>query len=223
MLGIVSTLSVASTFEGGLSNFFKNTAHPYALLAGSGSSLISSILVNIVVSLATHKIKTPEDEAIEWKKLRDIDNPLSPWAELFREDFPGLGPKEQPSKQQFDKLFKKAKIVAVVGGTFIIILFIVIIPSVMSSLHVLSFDQFLVWTKSLHVWCFIMAIVVIIFAPIEEVMQIGKQITLNKSRRPKHSKDDKATEALVEITKKQKQQDIVSELKEKQVNKEETV
>ena len=106
------------------------------------------------------------------KKLRAIDNPLQPWTEFFRDDIPDIAPDQKPSKKQLSSIFKPAKIVSYVfGGTFLVI-FVVIIPSVMTSLKILSFDDFHVWTMSLHVWCFIMATIIAVLTPVEEILQI---------------------------------------------------
>lgn len=43
---------------------------------------------------------------MEWQKLRDIDNPLYPWAEVYQEDFPELKSGMLPSYQDLDKVDK---------------------------------------------------------------------------------------------------------------------
>jgi hypothetical protein len=150
----------------------KNTSEPYNVFAAGCVSLFGSLGVNVIVSLFTHNIKNDADRSLEWKKLRAIDNPLCPWTEFFREDIPNILQHEKPSKSQLSSVFKPAKIVAYVcGGTFLTI-FVVIIPSVMTSLEILSFDDFHVWTMSLHVWCFIMAAIILVLTPFEEVLQI---------------------------------------------------
>ena len=46
----------------------------------------------------------------------DIDNPIHPWCNLYKDDFPHLKPGEQPSVDDLDAMFKKARIVAYKGG-----------------------------------------------------------------------------------------------------------
>ena len=40
----------------------------------------------------------------EWQKVRDIDNPLSPWETKFKDDFPELVTGKKPSYQDLDKV-----------------------------------------------------------------------------------------------------------------------
>ena len=41
---------------------------------------------------------------VEWQRLRDIDNPLYPWADVYQEDFPLLKPGTMPSYKELDKV-----------------------------------------------------------------------------------------------------------------------
>ena len=178
--GVSAALGVASTYEGGLGLFLKNTAQNNAVLSGAATSLGVSFFLTLIVSLVTTKVKHPNDVEKEWKKLRDIDNPLHPWCNLYKEDFPDLKPGEQPSVEQLDIMFKKARLVAYIGGIGTIILLVGIVPGVMISLHVLEISQFKVWITILQVLCFSMAVIVIVVAPVEEVIQIWKQYRENK-------------------------------------------
>lgn len=163
---------MATLEEDGLSEFVRNTGAPIPVLCGGCVSLFGSLLINVVVSLITHNIKDDNDRILEWKKLRAIDNPLYPWTEFFRDDLPEMGLHEKPTKKQLSSVFKPAKYVSYIfGGTFLFI-FVVVIPCVMISLKILSFDDFHVWTMSLHVWCFIMAAIIAILTPVEEILQI---------------------------------------------------
>lgn len=145
-----------------------------------------SFLVTLLVSCGTHSIRNEDDVKKEWRKLRDIDNPLHPWSQLYAEDIPGLEKGEKPSTEQLDKVFRKARIVAYIGGGITVILFVGIVPGVMLSLHVLSMTEFQVWTHSLQIFCFTMAAVVVVVAPVEEILQIYKQRRENMKdkRRP---------------------------------------
>lgn len=113
-------------------------------------------------------------------KLRDIDNPLHPWSQLYIEDVPGLEKGDKPTESQLDYVFKKARILAYVGGAVTVILFVGIVPGVMLSLHVLSIQEFETWTLTLQIFCFSMAAVVVIVAPTEEIIQICRQRKENK-------------------------------------------
>ncbi|KAK3751241.1 hypothetical protein RRG08_023998 [Elysia crispata] len=177
--GIVANLFMASTFEGGLSNFLKNTSQDFAVLAGSTTAFGLSLTLTIVVSLFTNKIKTPHDALMEWEKARDIDNPLKPWSETFKEDFPQLREGEKPTYDELDKVFRTAKLVAYIGGTISLTLFVVVIPGIMATLHVLSETEFEVWVVALQLWALTMALVVVVVTPVEEVLTIIRQIKSN--------------------------------------------
>jgi len=184
MIGGVSTaLGVASTYEGGLGRFLVNTAQNYSILSGACTSLGLSFFITLIVSLLTSKVKTKEDIEDEWNKLREIDNPLHPWAELYRDDFKNLKEGEQPSVEELDKMFQKARIAAYVGGFGTLVLFVGIIPSVMMSQHVLSLQQFKVWMYVLQALCFTMGGVVILVAPIEETIQVYRGYRKNRRAR----------------------------------------
>lgn len=135
------------------------------------------------MSFFTNDIKTQDDVDREWSKLRDIDNPLHPWSQLYIEDIPGLKLGEKPSVETLDNVFRKARIAAYIGGAVTFGLMVIIVPSVMLSLQVLSLNQFKAWTHILQIFCFSMAAVVVIVAPVEEVIQILKRQKQNKTEK----------------------------------------
>ena len=110
----------------------------------------------------------------EWDKMRDIDNPLHPWAQLYVEDIPDLKQGERPSPELLNKVFTKARILALIGGFSVLALFVGIIPGTMISLNVLNLSEFETWTHVLQIFCFLMAGIVVVVAPIEEFLQIYK-------------------------------------------------
>ena len=113
-------------------------------------------------------------------QLRDIDNPLNPWAGLYREEFPNLEGNQKPSYEQLEKVFRKAKVTAFVGSAFCLALFVLLIPGVMASLRMLSSTEFVSYVTSMHVWCFIMAAIVIFVTPAEEVRAIWRELQNRK-------------------------------------------
>ena len=82
--------------------------------------------------------------------------------------------------ESLDKIFRKARIVAYIGGFITLVLFVGIIPGVMISLDVLTKDQFQTWTNVLQFFCFSMAGIVVLVAPIEETVQICRRMVKNK-------------------------------------------
>lgn len=193
--GVSVALGVASTYDGGLTKFLENTVQNGSVLAGSATSLGLSFLATLIVSLTTTKVKHAAETEREWKKLRDIDNPLHPWCNLYKDDFPDLRPGEQPSVEELDGMFKKARIVAYVGGIGTVILLVGIVPGAMISLHVLDLSQFKVWIHILQILCFSMAAIVIVVAPVEEIIQIWRQHRRNKlTERTKECVEDESVE-----------------------------
>ena len=59
--GVGAALGVASTYDGGLGDFLKNTVQNGSVLAGSGTSIGISFFVTLFVSLITTKVKHPID------------------------------------------------------------------------------------------------------------------------------------------------------------------
>nr|WGU51207.1 DUR3-like urea transporter subtype A2 [Theodoxus fluviatilis] len=186
--GASMVLIVASTYDGGLDNFLVNTSQYYSVLAGCSTSFGLSLIVTVVVSLITNQIRTPEDETREWQKLREIDNPLRTWGELYKEDFPDLSDGERPSYAQLEAMFRKAKVTAYIGGALSLCLFIVLIPAVMTSLHVLSEAQFSTWMMTLQCWLFVMAGIAMVAAPCEEILAIVRQCRMGSPRSPSSDK-----------------------------------
>nr|KAG5702689.1 hypothetical protein BaRGS_013326 [Batillaria attramentaria] len=181
--GFSVNLIYASTFEGGLQKFLLNTAEPYAVLAGCCTSLFVALILSVVVSLCTHRISSKEDEEAVWLKLRQINNPLHPWVEKYREEFPDLQPEQEPTFQQLSRVFRKAKVTAIVGSAVSILVLVVLVPGVMAALHVLSANQFSAWFTALQVWCLVMGLVVVVVTPVEEVRSIWRQVSWNRQRR----------------------------------------
>lgn len=139
-----------------------------------------SFLVTLFVSCGTHNIRSKNDVKKEWLKLRDIDNPLHPWSQLYVEDIPGLEKGEKPSTEELDRVFRKARILAYVGGAITVVLFVGVVPGVMLSLNVLNKREFEVWTHVLQIFCFSMAAVVVVVAPVEEIIQICRRRNENR-------------------------------------------
>ncbi|XP_070198051.1 uncharacterized protein [Littorina saxatilis] len=188
--GITATLSAATMYEGGLNNFLINTVQDYAILAGTCSSFGFSVAGCIIGSLLTHNIKTVEDEQGEWMKMYDIDNPLHPWEVNFREDLQGYEYEGRPSIEQMNSAFRSAKLTAYIGGACSIGLFAVLIPGIMASFPIMDQTQFSMWLYFNQAWAVVMALIVIIAPPAEEVMRVYKQCKRNRGLETKVIKNN---------------------------------
>ena len=82
----------------------------------------------VIVSLLTNAIKTIVDENLEWQKMYDIENPLKPWENNNREELKCLRYDGKPTFKQMASTFRKAKLVAYIGGATCITLFAIIFP-----------------------------------------------------------------------------------------------
>ncbi|GFS17378.1 urea-proton symporter DUR3-like [Elysia marginata] len=174
--GVCACLLRAASLEGGLTLFLKNTSEGYAVMAGSCVCFFVSLFVCVGVSWFTHRIQSDTDVQKEWQKLRDIDNKLSPWCEMYREDFPQLPSNQRPTYQQLDQCFRRAKLTAVIGCVMCLVLFVLIIPGAMAALHVLSKQEFQSFIMSLQIWTLIMAAVIVFLVPVEEILNIVRQL-----------------------------------------------
>lgn len=158
------------------------------LLAGTTTSFAVSLIVCIVASLLTHDICSPDKAEQEWQKMFDIDNPLKPWEENFREDLAGMDYDQRPSSKQMDAAFRSAKLTAFIGGGICITIFAFVIPGIMASFSVMNKTQFKVWVGFTQLWAIVMAFVVIFLPPFEEISRIRRQYQLNKRLSQKEEK-----------------------------------
>nr|KAG5685318.1 hypothetical protein BaRGS_003340 [Batillaria attramentaria] len=175
---VLSIVWVKTTAKGMvIGEFLLNTSEGYTVMAGSCTSFFVTLIVTVIVSLVTHNITDDDEARLEWQKVRDIDNPLNPWVGFYREEFPNLRHNQKPSYEELETVFRKAKVAAIVGSVCCLLLFIILIPGVMASMHVLTRSEFGAWVTTMHVWCFVMAVVVIVVTPAEETMaEKGKDI-----------------------------------------------
>lgn len=181
--GSAATLTAASMYPNGLNDFLLNTVQDYSILAGTCFSFGVSLTGCLIISLFTHTIKSKHDEDMEWQKMYNIDNPLNPWELNFKEELEGLHFDTKPTFQQMSTTFRKAKITAYVGGFCSIFLFAILIPGIMATFTVMSETQFKVWVWFTQGWAVVMAVIVIVAPPFEEIRRIVKQYHKNKERR----------------------------------------
>ena len=178
----IAMMAVGSTYEGGLSNFFINTAQDYSLLAGLGAGFVVSFVLCVVISFCTHKIKTEEDETNEWLKTMSIDNPLNPYRTIYQEELKAVDAGPVITAETMARIFQGAQKVSYIGGTLSIILFLVVIPAVALSYEVLTLEQFNSWLSVCQIWCLICTVFVVLFPPIEEGIQIWRKYKENREK-----------------------------------------
>ena len=85
---------------------------------------------------------------LKWEKTREIDNPLSPWVEIYKTELnleeQGDCFHERPSLDIVIQKFKAAKYTAYVATVLFVLLFLGIIPGSMLSISILTADDFAV-------------------------------------------------------------------------------
>ena len=170
---ITGILVVAETqYEDGLSHFLVNTSTDYSLLGGIGSGLVVSIITAVTVSLCTHNIHSKGDAEYQWKRTLAIDNPLHPWRHHYKKELSNVSLSTLITSSHMEQVFKRAKTIAVTGGVVNLIFFLAVLPGVVLSFEVLTFDQFHGWITTCQVWCMAGATFAILAPPLEEIYQI---------------------------------------------------
>ena len=156
--GFIAWLSYASTYDGGLSDFVKNTGQEYPMLTGNLTSLTVGAILVVAVSIFTRSSMTKKDGEEEWEKTRNIDNPLSPWIENYKNelnlDEDDCNNKRPPLDIVLQK-FKAAKYTAYAATVVFVILFLGIIPGSMLSIPILEDTDFAVWTTIGRGWAYV--------------------------------------------------------------------
>ena len=181
--GIIVWLSYASTYEGGLSDFVKNTGEDYPMLAGNLTSLIVGAIMVVAVSILTRRSMTKKEVEEEWEKTREIDNPLSPWVQIYKGELnleEGDCFYEKPPLDLVIQKFKTAKYTAYVATAVFVVLFLGIIPGSMLSIPILGPDNFAVWTTISRGWAYVASAFIIIVPLVQEVLAIVQQHKQNK-------------------------------------------
>lgn len=173
---------MGSTYDGGLSDFYVNTAKDYSLLTAMVSGFVVSGIVCVVVSLCTHRIRSDDDAEKEWAKTINIDNPLNPFRLVYEEELHAVDAGTRITSSTMDKVFRRARIYAAVGGTISLLIFLVVIPAIALSFEVLNFDQFSAWLKTFQIYCFICTIIVVVLPPLEEGLQIWRRNKINTNK-----------------------------------------
>jgi len=138
---------------------------------------------------------TKEEVEAEWEKTRDIDNPLSPWVQVYKGELnleEGDKFHDRPPLDIVIKKFRAAKYTAYVAGLFFTILFVGIWPGSMLTLDVLDVTGFGIWTFLSRGWAYVAATFIVIVPLVQEFSAITRQIRMNK--RAKEQADNEGNE-----------------------------
>lgn len=196
-------LAYGSTYDGGLSNFYTNTAQDYSLLTGLLSGFIVSLLVSVVVSLCDRKSKTrvrineqfqPDkqvkdpimqkilgDFEIEWLKTMSIDNPLNPYRSIYKKELKAINAGRILTIHHMQAIFKNTRLVSFIGVIISFAVFLVVIPAIALGQEVLTEAQLGTWISVCQHWCLIATFFVVLVPPVQEGIQIWRQYQKNKA------------------------------------------
>ena len=187
-VGMISWLSFASTFPGGLSaaTFVSNTGQEMPMLTGNCVAITMGAIISTVVTFLTRRNMTKEMEEEEWNKTRDIDNPLSPWVakyqgELDLEMSDMTEFHEKPPMDLVVSKFRTAKLTAWSAAVAFTVVFVGIWPGSMLATDILDKDGFTVWTTLSRGWAYLAAAFIVIVPLAQELRAVQKQLKRNKT------------------------------------------
>ncbi|XP_052808027.1 uncharacterized protein LOC128236928 [Mya arenaria] len=168
-IAVILWLALANVYPGQwVDNLTLNTPS----LAGNLVALVAGGLITCVVTCLSKVVKT-DDEV--WEVTRDIDNPLSPWTELYQKDLNLTGAYKlgmRPSLGEVEETFRGANRAAIISSTFLTFVLVVLVPAAMLGANVLSMEGFNGWVWISKLWAFAATIFIIVVPLVSEVMQI---------------------------------------------------
>ncbi|XP_072019734.1 LOW QUALITY PROTEIN: uncharacterized protein [Amphiura filiformis] len=190
LAGIFSWLLSASILnkEFNMSKFITNSAgneFEISMLIANCVAIFSGAAITIIMSFVTKRHISEFETAETWEKTRDIDNPLSPWPELYIREFHITEMKlvyNRPSLEQMMTEFKKTNIIAFIVGSTTTILMIVFWPAVMTAIDIMSQSQFKQWIHLSDVWSFTAGIFIIATPLFMEIYSIVTQFKHKNAR-----------------------------------------
>lgn len=197
-------LAYGSTYEGGLSKFFTNTAQDYSLLTGLLSGFFVSSVVTVVVSLCDNETKSKlafnkhfplgepghvDDQImkeklgfleIEWLKTMSIDNPLSSYRRIYSKELKEINAGRILTIHHMETIFRKTRLFSITGVIVSFAVFLVVVPAVALSQDVLTEKQLGTWVSVCQHWCLVATVFVVIIPPMQEGIQIWRQYKRNR-------------------------------------------
>ncbi|KAK2149319.1 hypothetical protein LSH36_455g04021, partial [Paralvinella palmiformis] len=201
IIGIISWLSVSATQDGGLSDFFVSTGNSMSMLTGNLCAILSGGVLAVIVTFITNWHYDASTSTEVWETTRDIDNPLSPWTELYARDLGLSGANRLGNRPLLDEVankFKGARLVANVGALLISLILVIIWPAAMTAVGVLGPKGFSSWVGMTAGYAFLATIFIILFPVASEAWEILNTI---KEKRTIGILDAEATSVPVEVEK----------------------
>ncbi|CAH1784663.1 unnamed protein product [Owenia fusiformis] len=183
-LGLTSWLTMAAIRPGGLSDFISNTGAETSMLVGNIVAIAGGAILTIVVTLVQNRGRiTEEQEQMIWDSTRDIDNPLTPWTELYARELSISGAHQldqRPSMKEVETVFRNVKITCYIGAIGLSLILVVIWPLAMLSTGTLALDAFRGWVYVAETWAISAAFFIIIVPLVNEFSSLRAQLRERK-------------------------------------------
>lgn len=213
MCSVSGMLAYASTYDGGLSDFFTNTAKDYSLLTGLLAGFVVSTVVTVAVSLWDKRSRSadllnkdfPTDISetegdriikenleileVEWLKTMSIDNPLNPYRSIYKQELKSINAGRILTIHHMETIFRHTRLVSIVGVVISFAVFLIVVPSFALTQEILTEVQLGTWISVCQHWCLVATVFVVIIPPIQEGIQIWREYKKNKSLIDENTED----------------------------------
>ena len=124
----------------------------------------------------------------EWIKTMCIDNPIHPFRNLYKKKLDAINAGAFVTSDDMRTIFKRTRKSAYIGAGVSFLVFFIVIPAVALSQTVLSKTELETWMSVCQYWCLAITVLVVVVPPVQECLQIWRQIKANKEK-----KDSKRT------------------------------
>ncbi|KAH9514149.1 urea active transporter [Bulinus truncatus] len=193
LMAISVWLGVASTYEGGLNNWWANTGNEMSMLCGNLVAILGGGLITVIVSFVSnwHYDVSMSEEI--WENTRDIDNPLSPWMEKYQKDLQISGSHRldnRPSLQDVQKAFRRAKVMAYFLSTTFTVVLVIAWPAFMTTIDVMTLTQFTGWVRVSEIWVWLAMLAMIVLPLVNESWDIWSTFVERKKIKALPQQDD---------------------------------
>ncbi|VDL92412.1 unnamed protein product [Schistocephalus solidus] len=182
---LIVLVSVADTDEG-------SGASIDTWLLGSIVSLIGGFLLPTLWSGLTAPHLSEEEKLAVWTRLQNIDNPLTPWPELYSRELDlRYSPRLSEGKVGLAEVRRSLHItrkITKVGLVFGFVWYILFWPLLTFKSNVLSFYDFYIWVTAIEAWNFL-ALLFCFFVPMK--ITLFKLFRSSKGEGYEHEKPQK--------------------------------
>ncbi|CAK9291236.1 unnamed protein product [Gordionus sp. m RMFG-2023] len=168
-----TTLAVGRK-QGNTKSFIERSGEEFPMVLGNIMSILTSGIITVSLTFLK-KPKNKEEIAEIWENTRDIDNPLSPWVEVYENDFDIKDTHyliDRPTLSEVKIKFSKIKIWATVMSFILFICIIILWPSIACTLKVFNYKHFVSWIYLSLTFSWLGATFIIIVPVVQEVITV---------------------------------------------------